>query len=97
MEKLASLNTAEKEYYMTTARLVDIGSRSSIIFSRSKPMEKRALLNFVLSNATLSNDKVLYTAKFPFNEVLKHGHRLTLLPQQVINRARRWVKNYLFI
>nr|MBP9781066.1 hypothetical protein [Candidatus Woesebacteria bacterium] len=42
-------------------------------------MEKRALLNFVLSNATLSNDKVLYTAKFPFNEVLKHGHRPTML------------------
>lgn len=79
MEKLASLNTAEKEYYLTTSRLIELGSRSAEIFRRSKPMEKRALLNFVLSNATLSNDKVLYTAKFPFSEVLKYGHRPTML------------------
>ena len=80
MGKLGSLNTAEKEYYMTTARLVDIGSRSYIIFSRSKPLEKRALLNFVLSNVILSSEKVLYTAKYPFSEVLKYGHSPTLLP-----------------
>lgn len=80
MEKIANLNTAEKEYYITTSHLVEIGSRSSIIFSRSKPMEKRALLNFVLSNATLSNEKVLYKAKYPFSEVLKYGHRPTMLP-----------------
>ncbi len=39
---------AEKEYYMTTAYLIELGSRSSDIFSRSKLHEKRALLNFVL-------------------------------------------------
>lgn len=74
------LDFAEKEYYLTTARLVELGSRSAEIFRRSKPMEKRTLINFVLSNATLSNDKVLYTAKFPFSIVLKYGHRTTMLP-----------------
>lgn len=72
VNKIAELDKAEKEYYMTTAYLVELGSRSSDIFSRSKPHEKRALLNFVLSNRELDGEKVLYKAKFPFDMVLKY-------------------------
>ncbi|MEA2092035.1 MAG: recombinase family protein, partial [Campylobacterota bacterium] len=68
--KMDQLDYAEKEYYMTTAHLVELGSRSADIFIRSKPMEKRALINFVLQNATIKGEKLRYEAKFPFNMVL---------------------------
>lgn len=80
-EKIADLDEAEKEYYMTTAHLVDLGSRSAVIFSRSKPHEKRALLNFVLQNRTLDGEKVRYEVKFPFNVVLKYAPSSNWLPR----------------
>ena len=79
-QKITDLGIADKEYYMTTSYLLDIGSRSSDIFSRSKPMEKRALLNFVLENRELDGEKVLYKAKFPFDQVLKYAPSSNWLP-----------------
>ncbi len=66
---------------MTTARLVELGSRSAEIFARSKPMEKRALINFVLQNATMEDKILRYEAKFPFNMVLKYAPSSEWLPK----------------
>ena len=79
-EEISKLNHAEKEYYLTTARLVELGSRTSEIFLRSKPIEKRQLINFVLSNGTIDDRKLRYTVKFPFNLVLKHAPSSSWLP-----------------
>lgn len=73
--KIDQLDYAEKEYYLTTARLVELGSRSAEIFRRSKAEEKRALINFVLSNATIEGKKLRYKAKFPFDMVLEYAPR----------------------
>ncbi|MBI5151330.1 MAG: recombinase family protein [Candidatus Pacebacteria bacterium] len=80
-EKIANIEKANREYYMTTSRLVEIGSRSADIFSRSKPHEKRALLNLVLQNATLDGEKVRYKVKFPFSMVLKYAPSSSWLPE----------------
>lgn len=79
--KIADIERANREYYLTTSRLVEIGSRSSVIFSRSKPLEKRALLNLVLQNQTLDGEKVRYIAKFPFSVVLKYAPSSNWLPR----------------
>lgn len=79
-DELETLDVADKEYYLTTSYLLAIGSRSADIFSRSKPMEKRALLNFVLSNQTLDGEKVRYEVKYPFNKVLEYAPRSAWLP-----------------
>ena len=79
--KIDQLDFAEKDYYMTTARLLELGSRSSEIFDRSKPLEKRALINFVLSNATMEGEILRYDAKFPFDQVLKYAPNSSLLPR----------------
>lgn len=79
--KIDQLDFAEKEYYTTTARLVELGSRSAEIFERSKAMEKRALINLVLSNATIEGKKLRYEAKFPFNMVLKYAPHSAWLPR----------------
>ena len=80
-DEISKLNYAEKEYYLTTARLVELGSRTAEIFLRSKPMEKRQLFNFVLSNATIDERKLRYTVKFPFNLVLKYAPSSSWLPR----------------
>lgn len=72
-EKMAYIEKANREYYLTTSRLVELGSRSADIFSRSKPHEKRALLNLVLQNMILDGEIVRYTVKFPFSMVLKYA------------------------
>ena len=43
-------------------------------------MEKRALINFVLSNATIEGKKLRYKAKFTFDMVLKYAPRSEWLP-----------------
>ena len=78
--KIAQLEKANKEYYITTSHLVEIGSRSADIFSRSKPLEKRALINLVLSNATLDGEIVRYKVRFPFSIVLKYAPSSAWLP-----------------
>lgn len=78
--KIANIEKANREYYLTTSSLVEIGSRSADIFSRSKPLEKRALLNMVLQNVKLDGEKVRYTAKYPFSEVLKYAPSSSWLP-----------------
>lgn len=72
-QKNESFDQAEREYYLTTSYLVELGTRSAEIFARSKPMEKRALFNFVLSNATIDGEKVRYEVKFPFSAVLEYA------------------------
>lgn len=80
-EELSKLNHAENEYYLTTARLVELGARTAEIFLRSKPLEKRQLINLVLSNGTIEGKKLRYTVKFPFNLVLENAPSFDLLPR----------------
>lgn len=89
-ERIDNLDRADREYYMTTARLVEIGSRSFDIFSRSKPMEKRAIINFVLSNVAIDDEKLRYEAKYPFNEVLKYAPHSTWLEKWSQFRTTDW-------
>jgi len=84
-EELSKLNHAENEYYLTTARLVELGSRSAEIFLRSKPLEKRQLINLVLSNGTIDGKKLRYEVKFPFNLVLENAPSFDLLRFQDSN------------
>jgi site-specific DNA recombinase len=79
-EKIANLEKANREYYMTVSRLVEIASRSADIFSRSEPHEKRALLNLVLQNIVLDGKKVRYEVKYPFSEILKYAPSSEWLP-----------------
>jgi hypothetical protein len=46
------------------------------IFESSEPMEKRAFLNFLLQNPTVSGKKLEFTLRKPFNYI----HELALNP-----------------
>lgn len=85
-QKLANLEKANREYYITVSSLVEIASRSANIFSRSKPHEKRALLNLVLQNVVLDGEIVRYEVKYPFSEVLKYAPSSNWLPSHLVTR-----------
>ena len=61
---------ADKEFYTTIALILRLAKRAYILFESSEPMEKRALLNFLLQNCTLTGKKLNFTLKKPFNAVV---------------------------
>jgi len=69
--EMAKHQKADKEYYITIALILSLAKRAYKIFKSSEPMEKRALLNFLLQNCKLQDRKLLYKLKTPFNTVLQ--------------------------
>jgi hypothetical protein len=70
------------------------------IFESSEPMEKRAFLNFLLQNPTVSGKKLEFTLRKPFNYI----HELALNPIRLDiareigtfwkeNKAHIWLPN----
>lgn len=64
--KLQKLDKADESFYLTANQVLSLAERAPEIFGRSKPNEKRDLINLVLSNATLSDEKLLYKVKEPY-------------------------------
>jgi len=59
-------------------------------------MEKRALINFVLQNATIEGEILRYKEKFPFYMVLKYAPSSAWLPRWDVTRTKKWVSEWLF-
>lgn len=58
---------AEKDYFVTTAYLVELASNAAQLFESSESEQKRQILNLVLQNQKLDKKKIRYTLKYPFN------------------------------
>ena len=56
------------------------------IFEGSEPAEKRAILNFLLQNPTVSGKTLEFTLRKPFEAVLELSHRPNLL--RMLDRFR---------
>ncbi len=65
--KLDKLENADKEYYATSSYLLEIANKAPALFASSEPEQKRLLIKFALQNLTLTDDKLLYEAKKPFD------------------------------
>lgn len=68
--KLASMQGADEEYYVTAERLLDLANRAYDLFKRSEPEQKRQLLSFILQNCTLKGRELVYELKKPFDSIL---------------------------
>src|SRR5262249_11098633 len=55
------------------ATVVSLCRRLAIVFQKSEPNEKRALLQFLLQNISASGKKLEFTLKKPFDAVLELG------------------------
>lgn len=70
---------ADEKFAMTLSYLLTVCSKAHEIFKSSKVEQKRALINFVLSNPSLKRGKLVYTYKKPFDVISKGSNCLEWL------------------
>lgn len=78
--KLANLQNADEEYYLTAQYLVEIASRAKELFMSSEPEEKRLILKMAFQNLSLDGKIVRYDWKKPFDKIAFYASRPALAP-----------------
>lgn len=71
--RLAMLQEAEDNYYITAKYLLDLANRAYDLFASSEIEERRQLLKLVLSNLKVEGKTVQYQAQKPFDIILKYS------------------------
>jgi hypothetical protein len=61
---------ADKEFYITASRILELANKATRILESSKAEQKRQLLQFLLQNSTLDGKRVDFTLKKPFDGIL---------------------------
>ncbi len=69
--RLAMLEEINNKYFETAKSILLLSQRAKELFESSNAEEKSLLVNMVLLNLTVDNEKVLYEAKSPFNKILE--------------------------
>jgi hypothetical protein len=75
-DKLAHLDSANEEYYITASLLLELASRSYELFIGSEPDEKREIIQLTLQNLSLNRGKLEYTLQKPFDSIFKSAEGL---------------------
>jgi len=70
--RLAKLEDAENNYYITTKYLLDLSNRAYDLFVSSEVEEKRQLINLVLSNLKIEGKKVFYDVNKPLDAIVNY-------------------------
>ncbi len=68
--ELDEYTKADHEYHVYVNTVINLSRRIADIFESSEPMEKRAILGFILQNPTVSGKKLEFTMRKPFDAVL---------------------------
>src|SRR3989338_3931160 len=79
--ELDEYTKADHEYHVYVNTVLNLSRRIADIFESSEPMEKRAILGFILQNPMVSGKKLEFTMRKPFNTVLKLATCPTGLPR----------------
>jgi len=69
--ELDEYTKADHEYHVYVNTVINLSRRIADIFESSEPMEKRAILGFILQNPMVSGKKLEFTMRKPFNTVLE--------------------------
>ena len=78
--KLAMLQDAEDNYYITAKYILELANRAYDLFISSEVEERRQLLKLVLSNLRVEGKKVQYEAVKPFDSILVSANSQSWLP-----------------
>lgn len=77
--RLANLQKAEDDYYLTANYLLQLANKAYELFEGSEMEQKRQLIKLVLQNLTLDGRKVRYDVLKPFDTILNYAdHQLWL-------------------
>jgi site-specific DNA recombinase len=69
--RLARLEHAEDNYYMTARYVLDLANKAYDLFMSSEVQEKRQLLTLVLSNIRVDHKNIVYDVQKPFDMIIK--------------------------
>ena len=58
---------ADHEYHIQISTILNLARRMKVIFESSEPMEKRAILNYLLQNPTVYAKKLEFTLRKPYD------------------------------
>jgi site-specific DNA recombinase len=72
--QLEEYTQADQEYHITVSRVLDLAKRASQIFESSEVNEKRQILGMLLSNCRVSEGKLLWELKSPFDVIASAQH-----------------------
>ncbi len=67
MIKLEALHNTEKKFYDEGIRIIETLKNAYWLYKRQSLVEKREMLNYLLSNVTLKGEKVSYDYNLPFS------------------------------
>jgi site-specific DNA recombinase len=84
--KLALLQEAEDNYYITAKYVLEIASRAYELFISSEVEEKRQLLRMALQNLQLDGNNLVYTVIKPFDSIVLANDSQLWLPGSDSNR-----------
>ncbi len=73
MAQINEHSTANQNFYVTSAKLLDISQRAYELFMSSEHQEKTQLLSFVHQNFSLKGKKLLFELKIPFSGILEYA------------------------
>ena len=88
-KKIAKLNYADEEYYLTSEYLLKLASNASKLFESSEVHEKRLLLKMTLQNLELNGKKARYDWINPFDKIAFYASRQAWLPREDSNLQPR--------
>lgn len=89
--RLAMLQDAEDNYYITAKYLLDLSKRAYELFVGSEAEERRQLINLVLSNLRVDGKEVHYDAVKPFDSILVSANSNLWLECWAEYRQTDWV------
>ena len=69
--ELEEYTKADHEYHIHVSTVLNLSRKMGDIFESSEPLEKRAILNFLLQNPTVSGKTLEFTLRKPFDTVLE--------------------------
>ena len=92
--ELDEYTKADHEYHVYVNTVINLSRRIADIFESSEPMEKRAILGFILQNPTVSGKKLEFTMRKPFNTVLELATCPTGLALLKDFRKFDWAEEY---
>lgn len=79
-KKIAKLQFADEEYYLTSEYILKLASKAGELFESSELQEKRILLKMALQNLVLDGKKAQFDWIKPFDAIALHASRKAWLP-----------------
>ena len=76
---------ANQIYFETGLRILELTQNASQLYKRADDEGKREIINFVFSNLTITNEKLSYTGKSPFDNFLNFKDRHKWSGKQDLN------------